>query len=104
MALRLNPITFGEQLKSCEVGGFILTKTPLPEALKLNKLRVFDNVTLLKMWCETTAATIFPKRKIGHLKDGYEASFLVLSGDPIQDFTNVRRIERRVKQGEILSM
>lgn len=84
------------------IGSDEFRETSLPEALKLRNLKVFDNVTLLKMWCETTAATIFPQRKIGHLKDGYEASFLVLSGDPLQDFSNVRKIETRVKQGEIL--
>ena len=56
------------------------------------------------MWFETTAETIFPKRKIGHLKDGYEASFLVLNADPIADFANTQKIEMRVKQGEILSL
>ena len=55
------------------------------------------------MWCETTAATIFPKRKIGHLKDGYEASFLVLGGDPLQDFGNVTKIEKRFKQGDFIN-
>jgi hypothetical protein len=59
---------------------------------------------LLKVWCETTAETIFPKRKIGHLKDGYEASFLVLHAGPIADFANTQKIEMRVKQGEILSL
>lgn len=38
----------------------------------------------------------------GHLKDGYEASFLALSGDPIKDFTNVQRIEMKVKQGVVI--
>jgi Amidohydrolase family len=79
-------------------------ETSAPEALKLYRLKAFDNLTLLKMWCEETAATILPKRKIGHLKEGYEASFLVLSGDPLQDFNNVRKIEIRVKRGQILSL
>ena len=86
------------------IGSDEFRETSLPEAMKLHKLKVFDNVTLLKMWCETTAATIFPQRKIGHLKDGYEASFLVLSGDPLQDFSNVQKIEMRIKQGEKLSL
>ncbi|HXD30938.1 MAG TPA: hypothetical protein VN643_07475 [Pyrinomonadaceae bacterium] len=42
-------------------------------------------------------------RKIGHLKDGYEASFLVLSGNPLEDFQNIQKIERRFKQGDFLS-
>ena len=66
------------------------------------KIQAFDNVTLLKMWCETTAATIFPKRKIGQLKNGYEANFLVLTGNLLVDFANVKTIELRIKQGEPL--
>jgi hypothetical protein len=85
------------------VGSDQYRETSLPEVLKLHRLKAFDNLTLLKMWCEATAATIFPKRKIGHLREGYEASFLVLSGDPLQDFNNVQKIEMRVKQGHILS-
>ena len=56
------------------------------------------------MWCEATPATIFPTRKIGHLKEGYEASFLVLSGNPLLDFKNAQKIEIRFKQGESLSL
>jgi len=85
------------------IGSDSFRQTSVPEALALHEANAFDNVTLLKMWCETTASAIFPKRKIGYLKEGYEASFLVLSGDPLQDFGNVRKIEMRVKQGELLS-
>ena len=68
----------------------------------LKDTEVFSNLELLKMWSETTPKTIFPKRKIGALKDGYEANFLVLEGNPIQDFGNVKRIKMRVKQGDSL--
>ena len=84
------------------IGSDSFRETALPEALSLAKLQAFDNVTLLKMWCETTAATIFPKRKIGYLKDGYEANFLVLTGNPLTDFANVKTIELRLKRGEPL--
>lgn len=84
------------------IGSDSFRQTALAEALSLAKIQAFDNVTLLKMWCETTAATIFPKRKIGQLKDGYEANFLVLTGNPLADFTNVKTIELRIKQGEPL--
>lgn len=86
------------------IGSDSFRQTSAPEALNLSKLQVFDNLALLKMWCETTAATIFPGRKIGHLKEGYEASFLALNADPLQDFANVRKIDLRVKQGEMLSL
>lgn len=85
------------------IGSDSFRQNSLSEALALYSLRAFDNLTLLKMWCETTAATIFPRRKIGYLKEGYEASLLALSGDPLQDFDNVRKIETRIKQGELLS-
>ena len=86
------------------IGSDSYRQTSLAEALSLHRLQVFDNLTLLKMWCETTAETIFPRRKLGHLREGYEASFLVLSADPLRDFANVRKIDMRVKQGEILSL
>ena len=84
------------------IGSDSFRQTALVEALSLAKLQAFDNLTLLKMWCEVTAATIFPKRKIGHLKDTYEANFLVLKGNPLADFGNVRTIELRIKRGEPL--
>jgi len=59
---------------------------------------------LLRMWTETTANAIFPGRKIGKLAPGYEASLLVLDGDPLVSFDNVKRIRLRVKQGEILQL
>src|SRR5438874_379978 len=74
------------------VGSDSYRQTSLAEALNLSKLEAFDNRTLLKMWCETTAAAIFPKRKIGRLKNGYEASFLVLNDNPLEDFANVQKI------------
>jgi imidazolonepropionase-like amidohydrolase len=76
--------------------------TSLAEAQNLRSLGVFNNLTLLKLWCETTAAAIFPGRKIGRLEEGYEASFLVLTGNPIDDFNNVQGIRLRVKQGHLL--
>lgn len=60
---------------------------------------VFSNLELLKMWSETTPRAIFPQRLIGSLEEGYEANFLVLDGDPIQDFSVVKKIRMRVKQG-----
>jgi hypothetical protein len=84
------------------IGSDSFRKTALAEALSLAKLQSIDNLTLLKMWCETTAATIFPKRKIGYLKDGYDANFLVLTANPLVDFANVKTIELRLKQGEPL--
>jgi imidazolonepropionase-like amidohydrolase len=65
----------------------------------LARLGIFDNLTLLKMWAETTPQMIFPKRRIGALKEGCEASFLALEGNPLVDLQNVRKIKMRFKQG-----
>jgi len=73
------------------------------EAENINRLNVFDNVTLLKIWTENTPLTIFPTRKIGRLRDGWEASFLALEGDPIIDFSNIRKIGLRYKQGQLIN-
>ena len=86
------------------IGSDSFRSTAVPEAMNLSSLGVFDNLTLLKMWCETTSATIFPTRRIGHLKPGYEASFLVLDEDPLKDFANVKKINLRFKDGEVLSL
>lgn len=68
----------------------------------LRRLGIFDNASLLKMWTENTPATIFPARKIGRLAQGYEASFLALEGNPLEDLSNVRKIKLRYKQGNLL--
>ena len=52
----------------------------------------FPNRTLLPK-------TIFPERKIGHLAEGFEASFLVLEGNPLEEFDHVKDITMRFKQG-----
>lgn len=62
----------------------------------LRSLKVFDDLTLLKMWTETTPQTIFPGRKIGSLQDGYEANFLALEGNPIDDWKNMPTGQCRV--------
>jgi imidazolonepropionase-like amidohydrolase len=56
----------------------------------------------LNLWTTTTPQAIFPDRRIGRLDAGYEASFLVLGGNPLDDFSAVRTIRRRVKQGHEL--
>jgi hypothetical protein len=64
------------------VGSDQFRQTSLPEILLISSLNVFTNLELLKISCEVTPQTVFPKRKIEFLRDGYEASFLVLDGNP----------------------
>ena len=76
--------------------------SPLEEIKAIRELNVFTNLELLKLWCENSAQYIFPKRKIGFLKPKYEASFLVLEGNPIEDWENTQKIIVRFKQGNFL--
>ena len=73
--------------------------TPLNDVLYLQKLGVFSNLQMLKIWTEDSPRAIFPSRKLGFLKEGYEASFLVLDGNPLTDFGQVKSIRTRFKQG-----
>lgn len=84
------------------VGSDDVTDTSLKEAEYLQTLKVLDNLTLLRMWSGTTPRSIFPERQIGALREGFEASFLSLEGDPLKDFDNVRRIRVRFKQGFLI--
>lgn len=63
-----------------------------------------DNLSLLRMWAVTTPQTIFLNRKIGELRPGHEANFLVLEGDPIRDSANLHRIAMRVKSGQPIAL
>jgi imidazolonepropionase-like amidohydrolase len=84
------------------IGADVFSKTSVDEAMNLYKVKAFDNLTLLKMWCENTSQTIFPRRKIGRLAEGYEASFILLDGNPLQDFDQVKAIRLWLKQGYLL--
>ena len=74
-------------------------QTPRVEADLIASRQLMSNLELLRAWCVTTPRAIFPNRKLGRLADGFEASFLVLGGDPLSDFARSRDIVMRVKQG-----
>ena len=78
--------------------------TPLDDVLYLSRLNVFSNLEMLKIWTEDTPLTIFPNRKIGKLREGYEASFLVLDGNPIDNFERIKNIRLRLKQGILINV
>lgn len=78
--------------------------SPVDEVKAIRELKVFSNLELLKIWCENSAQFIFPKRKIGFLKPGYEASFLVLDGNPLDDWGNTAKIGIRFKQGGFIKL
>ncbi|MEM9649682.1 MAG: amidohydrolase family protein [Bacteroidota bacterium] len=85
------------------IGSDMYNDNSVDEFQLLHSLDLFTNLELLKMWCENSATTTLPHRKVGFLKDGFEASFLVLDHNPLMDIKNVAQtINLRVKQGVIL--
>jgi hypothetical protein len=86
------------------IGSDSYRTTSVPEAIWISTLGALTNAELLRAWTETTAEAIFPRRRIGKLAPGYEASLLVLSGDPLADFSNVKRIKLRMKQGSVIEL
>ena len=84
------------------VGPDLYGSTARREVEALRRLAVWDDRTLLRMWYETTPRSIFPGRKIGRLAEGYEASFLALADNPLDDWTALDSIALRMKQGCLL--
>ena len=61
-----------------------------------------ENTVIYQIDPQAKPLTIFPDRPIARLAEGHEASFLVLEGNPLEDFDYVRRIRLAVKQGRII--
>ena len=72
------------------------------EVTYLATLGVLTPLQMLRMWSEATPRAIFPRRRVGCLDDGCEASLLVLAADPSTELTNTRRIVLRMKDGRVL--
>ena len=87
---------------SFSIGSNQYGKTINEGIVALSKTKTFSNLELLTISTTETSRQIFPNRKIGKLKEGYEASFLVLTGNPISDFRNIESIDLIVKEGYVL--
>jgi imidazolonepropionase-like amidohydrolase len=65
---------------------------------------VVDELALLRLWTGATPRAIFPDRRIGALAEGYEASFVALGGNPLEDWRNVRDVDVLFKQGRVIEL
>lgn len=76
---------------------------PTPgEIAYLSELGIFSDAELLSLWTDATARAIFPDRRIGALLEGYEASFLALDANPLEQ--RGAPIRLRFKQGAPLTV
>jgi hypothetical protein len=76
--------------------------SPVTEALVMNELGLFEPGELLRMLTKNVARLAFPDRRVGRLGPGYEASFVVLGSDPMRDFSAIRDVRYRFKDGRPL--
>jgi glyoxylase-like metal-dependent hydrolase (beta-lactamase superfamily II) len=84
------------------IGSDLFEGSVVDEVLYLRTLGALSDAQLFRLLAVQTPRSIFPDRRIGHLTDGYEASFLVLGGDPTRDLATIRDIRLRVKRGHVL--
>jgi hypothetical protein len=82
------------------IGSDQFRETSLGEALALSDFGLMSNLQLVRAWCEVTPQAIFPGRRIGRLRDGFEANFAVLGEDPLASFAAVKNVRRLYKRGE----
>ena len=78
--------TLTESRVTLAVGSDNVSDSSVLEAEHVHSLGVVDPLALLKLGTEDTPRAIFPQRRIGFLRDGYEASFLALEGNPLEDW------------------
>jgi hypothetical protein len=84
------------------IGSDMFEDTSVGEVEYLRALGPYSDAELLEMWAVRTPRALFPNRRIGRLEEGHEASFLVLNANPLVDWSTLRQIKLRVKQGAIL--
>lgn len=58
-----------------------------------------DHLQVLKVICENTPKAVYPKRKIARIAEGYEASFIVVAENPLQNVLRARVADFKLKQG-----
>jgi hypothetical protein len=84
------------------VGSDRFGSTGTIEIAAMRQLGPWTDRDILRMWSETTPQSMYPRRRLGRLVPGYEASFLVLRDNPLQQFEAVKDIALRVKQGCVI--
>jgi imidazolonepropionase-like amidohydrolase len=76
--------------------------TSINEAIYLASHGLMTPAEILESLSVDTPKTLFPKRKIGVLAAGNEATFVVLPDNPVERFETIERVEMVIKQGKTL--
>ncbi|WP_310388078.1 amidohydrolase family protein [Roseateles sp.] len=86
------------------LGSDVFNGNALTELRHLDSLGVLDRAALLRLATISTPQALFPKRRLGCFEPGCEASFLLLTSNPLNDLDALSRIQLRVKQGRVLNL
>lgn len=84
------------------LGGDYYGKTVRPEIDSLISCNVFSNADLIDLWSRKTSQHIFPERKIGEFKEGYEGSLLIYDENLLLNIKNIYKIKLKIKEGIVL--
>jgi imidazolonepropionase-like amidohydrolase len=66
------------------------------------KHRIFSAENILIIATRETPKLLFPNRKIGEFKEGYEANFLVFDTNPLDDYKILNTIQLKIKNGKVI--
>jgi imidazolonepropionase-like amidohydrolase len=72
------------------------------EVSSLASSGTLTNGEILQMMTNTSPRLVFPARQIGTLSEGYEASFLVLDSNPLENIEAASHIRAEVKRGQLV--
>jgi hypothetical protein len=86
------------------IGSDNYTGNSTHEAIYLTESGTMGELTVLKLLSEVTPTHLFPDRKIGELRHGFEASFLALDKNPLKNLSGIRDISMAMKQGHLLDL
>lgn len=86
------------------IGSNAYGATVMPGLVAQSNGTLFTHARLLRLATMDTPRVIFPGRRVGCLRRGCEASFLVLNANPLQSFDALRDIRFRVKDGHLLTV
>ena len=74
----------------------------MPELLYWFQNKIFSNENILTIATKETPKLIFPNRKIGEFKEGYEASLLVFDNNPLDDYEILKTVKLKIKNGKVI--
>jgi imidazolonepropionase-like amidohydrolase len=82
------------------IGSDVYSQTLSPEYNYWFTHQLFNPEFIINTMCNVSAQMLYPNRKIGQLRAGYEASFITLDKNPMDDWKNLGKINLKIKQGK----